>query len=155
MAKDQTELAQENTQRAIQAANFGAEWITEIAEQNLGQSKAAVTSVLTLTRKALDGFGQQASAVQNHSLAFAETTFGNAFSFGKKVLQVREPTEFAQAQSDFLSSQAQALSERPAKGSQTTRVRDKGVRKDSIDKLFDDEIRRRFGELISRVAENG
>jgi Phasin protein len=38
-------------------------------------------------------------------------TFGNAFSFGKKVLQVREPTEFAQAQSYFLSSQAQALSD--------------------------------------------
>ena len=111
MAKDQTELAQENTQRVIQAANFGAEWITEIAEQNLEQSKAAVTGVLTLTRKALDGFGQQASAVQNHSLAFAETTFGNAFSFGKKVLQVKEPTEFAQAQSDFLNSQAQALSD--------------------------------------------
>lgn len=107
MAKDQTELAQKNTQRAIQAANIGADWISEIA----GQSMAAVTSVLTLTRKALDGFGQQASAVQNHSLAFAETTFGNAFSFGKKVLRVRDPTEFAQAQSDFLSSQAQALSD--------------------------------------------
>jgi len=115
MAKDQTELAQENTQRAIQAANFGAEWITEIAEQNLGQSKASVTGVLTLTRKALDRFGQQASAVQNHSLAFAETTLDNAFSFGKKVLQVKEPTEFAQAQSDFLSSQAQALSDHAKK----------------------------------------
>jgi hypothetical protein len=111
MTKNQTEIAQENTQRAIQAANFGADWITEIAEQNLGQTMAAVTSVLTLTRKALDGFGQQASAVQNHSLAFAETTFGNAFSFGKKVLRVREPTEFAQAQGDLLSSQAQALSD--------------------------------------------
>lgn len=110
MAKDK-ELTQENTQRAIQAANFGADWITEIAEQNLGQSMAAVTGVLTLTRKALDGFGQQASAVQNHSLAFAETTFGNAVSFGKKVLQVKEPTEFARAQSDFLSSQAQALTD--------------------------------------------
>ena len=72
---------------------------------------AAITSVLTITRKALDGFGQQASAVQNHSLAFVETMFGNAFSFGKKVLQVREPTEFVQAQSDFLCSQAQALSD--------------------------------------------
>jgi hypothetical protein len=119
MAKDQTELAQENMQRAIQAANqaanIGADWITEIAEQNLGQSKAAVTSVLTLTRKAMDGFGQQASAVQNHSLAFAGIAFDNAFSFGKKILQVRKPTEFAQAQTDFLSSQAQALSDHAKK----------------------------------------
>ena len=53
------------------------------------------------------------------------------------------------------SAYAPSDSERPAKGSQTTRVHDKGVREDSIEKLFDDEIRRRFGELISRVAENG
>jgi hypothetical protein len=115
MAKDPTELAQENTQRAIQTANFGAEWITEFAEQNLGQSMAAINGLLTLTRKVLDGFGQQASAAQNHSLEFAETTFGNAFSFGKKILQVREPAEFAQAQSYFLSSQAQALSDHAKK----------------------------------------
>ena len=35
MAKDQTEFVQENMQRAIQAADIGADWITEIAEQNL------------------------------------------------------------------------------------------------------------------------
>jgi hypothetical protein len=34
-------------------------------------------------------------------------------------------------------------------------VHDKGVRKSSIDRLFDDEVRRRFGEWISRAAENG
>jgi hypothetical protein len=52
------------------------------------------------------------------------------------------------------SAYAPSGSELPAKGSQTTRVNDKGVRKDSIDKLFDDKIRRRFGELTSHVAEN-
>jgi hypothetical protein len=45
-------------------------------------------------------------------------------------------------------------SKRPAKGSQTTLVYDNRVRKDSIDRLFDDEIRRRFGTLISRAAKN-
>lgn len=32
-------------------------------------------------------------------------------------------------------------------------VHDEGVREDSIENLFDDEIRRRFGEWISRVVE--
>ena len=34
-------------------------------------------------------------------------------------------------------------------------VHNEGIREDSIEKLFDDEIRRRFGKLISRLAENG
>ena len=76
---------------------------------------AAINGLLTLTRKALGRFGQQASAAQNHSLEFAETTFGNAFSFGNKVLQVREPAEFAQAQSYFLSTQVQALADHAKK----------------------------------------
>jgi hypothetical protein len=52
------------------------------------------------------------------------------------------------------SAYAPSDSERPAKGSETSRVHDKNVGEDSIEKLFDDDIRRRFGELISRVAEN-
>jgi hypothetical protein len=53
------------------------------------------------------------------------------------------------------SAYAPSGSESSIKGSQTTRVHDKGVRKSSIDRLFDDEVRRRFGEWISRAAENG
>ena len=51
------------------------------------------------------------------------------------------------------SAYAPSGSERLAKGSQAALVHDEGVREDSIENLFDDEIRRRFGELISRVAE--
>ena len=51
------------------------------------------------------------------------------------------------------SAYAPSGSERLGKGSQTALVHDEGVREDSIEKLFDDEIRRRFGEFISRVAE--
>lgn len=52
------------------------------------------------------------------------------------------------------SAYAPSGSEGLAKGSQTPLVHDEGVREDSIEELVDDEIRRRFGELISRVAEN-
>ena len=52
------------------------------------------------------------------------------------------------------SAYAPSGSEGHGKGPQTAPVHDEGVRKDSIDRLFDDEIRRRFGTLISRVAKN-
>lgn len=51
------------------------------------------------------------------------------------------------------SAHAPSGSERLGKGSQAALVHEEGVREDSIEKLFDDEIRRRFGEFISRVAE--
>lgn len=50
------------------------------------------------------------------------------------------------------SAYAPSGSERLAKGSQPAPVPDEGVREDRVENLFDDEIRRRFGELISRVA---
>ena len=51
------------------------------------------------------------------------------------------------------SAYAPSGSEGHAKGSQTARVHDQGMREDSIENLFDVEIRRRFGEWISRAAE--
>jgi hypothetical protein len=53
------------------------------------------------------------------------------------------------------SAYAPSGSEGHGKGSQTAPVHDNSVRKSSIDRLFDDEVRRRFGEWISRAAENG
>ena len=51
------------------------------------------------------------------------------------------------------SANAPSGSEHLAKGSQTALVHDEGVREDSIKKLIDNEIRRRFGEWVSRLAE--
>jgi hypothetical protein len=35
MAKNPTDFAQQNTERAVQATNYGMNWMREIAEQNL------------------------------------------------------------------------------------------------------------------------
>jgi hypothetical protein len=42
MAKGPTDFAQQNTERAMQATTYGMNWMREIAEQNLSQSKAAL-----------------------------------------------------------------------------------------------------------------
>jgi len=51
MARNTMYSAQQNTEQAMQATN----WVREIAEQNLNQSKAAVEGFLTIARKALIG----------------------------------------------------------------------------------------------------
>src|SRR6266700_2884374 len=87
MAKNPTDFAQQNTERAVQVTNYGMNWMLEIAEQNLNQSKAA-----------LEGF-----------LLLAEETLSNTFDFAQKLVRMREPQELAQLQSEFVSRQAQVL----------------------------------------------
>jgi hypothetical protein len=105
MARNTTDFAQHNTERAVQATN----WMRTIAEQNLNQSKTALEGLLTFTRNALRSVDQQSSAICDHSIVVAEQTLSNSFDFAHKVIRVKEPQELAQIQSDFVSRQAQLI----------------------------------------------
>ena len=105
MAKDTLNFAQQNSERAVQATN----WMRAIAEQNLNQSKAAFEGLLTIARNAVRGVDQQAAAIREHSMLFAEETLSNTFDFAHKLVRMREPQEFAQIQTEFVSRQAQVL----------------------------------------------
>ena len=95
MAKNPTDFAQQNTERAVQATNYGMNWMREIAEQNLNQSKAALEGLLMITRKAVDDIDHQASVVRERSLLLAEETLSNTFDFAQKLVRMREPQELA------------------------------------------------------------
>jgi hypothetical protein len=111
MAKGTAEFAQQNTERAFQATNYGMNWMREIAEQNLTQSKAAIDGFLTITRKSAEGMDHQASVICKSSMSFAEETLANTFDFAHKLVRMREPQELAQIQSDFVSRQAQVMAD--------------------------------------------
>jgi hypothetical protein len=106
MAKRPTDFAQQNTERAIEVANYSLNWMREIAERNLSESRAALEDLLTITRKAADGIDHQASVIREHSISFMERTLSNSFDFAQKVLHMREPQELAELQSEFVSRQA-------------------------------------------------
>jgi hypothetical protein len=97
--------SQQNTEQAVQAAN----WVREIAEQNLNQSKAALEGFLTIALNAARSIDRQSSAICEHSIAVAEQMLSDAFVCARKVIHVREPQELAQIQTDFVSRQAQVL----------------------------------------------
>jgi hypothetical protein len=111
MARDRTEFVEETTQRAVQAAQLSTTWIADIADHNLSQGRAAVESMLMLTRKLFEGFGQQTSAVRERSLDLVEQAFSNAFDYGQKVIRIKDPQELAQVQSEFVSQQTRLLAE--------------------------------------------
>ena len=119
MAKGPTNFAQQNTERAVQVTNYGANWMREIAEQNLNQSKAAAETLLSVTRKAVDALDQQALTIRECSMVAAEATLSNAFDFLHKVARMKDPHELAQIQSEFVSRQAQVLGDQTKEFGQT------------------------------------
>jgi hypothetical protein len=119
------EFTQQNTELAMQAANVSMNWFRQIAQQNLKQSKASLEELLGLTRRMTADFGNQASAICEHSMSLSEKMVSNTLDYGFKVARLREPQELVQVQTDFLSRQAQAfadqakeLNERFAKGAE-------------------------------------
>jgi hypothetical protein len=100
-------MAQQNTEQAMQAT--ATNWVREIAEQNLNQSKTAVEGFLTIARNEARSIDRLSSAICEHSIAVAEQMLSNAFVCARKVIHVREPQELAQIQTDFVTRQAQVL----------------------------------------------
>jgi hypothetical protein len=76
-----------------------------MAEQNL----YALDGMLRTVRRAADAFGHQASNIREHSAALLEQSMGNAAEFGTKLAHSKHPLEWAEAQSEFLSKQAQVM----------------------------------------------
>ncbi len=103
--KDTINFAQQNAEQAAQATN----WMHAITEQNLNQSRAAFEGLLTIARNAVHGFDHQASVICEHSMLFAEETLSNTFDFANKLVRMKEPQEFPQIQTEFVSRQAQLL----------------------------------------------
>jgi len=105
MAKDKMDFAQQNTERAMQATN----WMRAIAEQNLNQGKAAFEGFLTVARDAFRGVDQQAAGICEHSFSLAEQTLANTFDFANQLVRMKDPQEFVQIQTEFVSRQGQLL----------------------------------------------
>lgn|SRR5262245_17112579 len=119
MAKRPTDFAQQSTERAFEVTSYSLNWIREMAERNLNQSKAAVEDLLTMTRKAVDDMDHQAAVIFEHSISLMEETFSNTFDFANKLVHVKEPRELAQLQSEFVSRQAQLVGDQTKELSQS------------------------------------
>jgi len=111
MAKNPTRFAEQTTEEAMQGTMqgtiYGMNWMREIAEQNLDQTRMLLENLLAITRKAIDDIDHQSSEFHQRSLLVAEETLSNTFDFVHKLVRAREPRELAQLQTEFASRQAQ------------------------------------------------
>jgi len=109
MAKDRGNNAREQLDQMTQAAGFGSTLFADMAEQNLKQGIGALDGMLRTVRKAADAFGHQASSIREHSAALLEQSMGNAAELGSRLARSKDPLQWAEAQSEFLSKQAQVM----------------------------------------------
>jgi hypothetical protein len=109
MLLDAKEVAQRDAERATQATNHGINWMREITEQNLNQSKAAMETLLWVTKQTVSGMDHQASGVCKSSMRIAEETLSNTFDFAHKLVHAKDMQELARIQADFVSRQAQVV----------------------------------------------
>jgi hypothetical protein len=72
MAKNPTRFAEQTTEEAMQGTIHGMNWMREIAEQNLDQTRMLLENLLAITRKAMDDIDHQSSEFRQRSLLVAE-----------------------------------------------------------------------------------
>jgi hypothetical protein len=108
---EQSAIAQQNAERAMESANLGLNWAREFAEQTMTQSKVALDALLKASNKMAKDFESQSSAIREHTIALTEKALSNSVDFGQKCLRAKEPDELIRLQTEFMSQQAQIFAE--------------------------------------------
>ena len=103
--------SEQNVEQAKWAANLGMDWIRQLTEEGLNQTGAIFDRFISTVRETADNFDQQTAEVRERSISMTTETFTNSMDFAHRAINVREPQELFQLQSEFLSKQAQALAE--------------------------------------------
>jgi len=111
MASNPRDFAKENFDRMSNAAGSGANWMAHFSDFNMRQSMAALDGMLTMMRHAAAGFGHQAAMIREHAVALAEHAVENTSEFSNRMVHLKDPLEWAQIQSEYLSRQAQVFAE--------------------------------------------
>jgi hypothetical protein len=94
-------------------------WIREVAEQNMRQTKATLESLASVTRRAVDGLTHHGAVIQQHSLFLAEKALSNTLEYGDRIVRVGDPQELVRIQTEFMSKQAELFAEHAKKMEQS------------------------------------
>jgi hypothetical protein len=97
--------AAQNAERAKQAANYGMAWMRQFMEESLNQTRGIFDGFLTTARKTADSFDQQAAEVgeRSMSMSMATDTLSNSTDFAHRALNVRQPQDLLQLQTEFVT----------------------------------------------------
>jgi len=86
MAKKTDDNFPESAQSAMQVQD----WLREMMEQSLNQSRSVLDGLLATTSNAVAGIDQQASEIRGRSMSLAQETLSNTFDFAHKLVHARQ-----------------------------------------------------------------
>jgi hypothetical protein len=99
--------AEQNFERTMRMANFGADYIRHFAEEGLNQTRTMMEGFLGTARKTADCFEQQSAEVTEKSISLARETL----NFVQRAMHVKEPHNLLQLQTEFMGKQAELLAD--------------------------------------------
>ena len=150
MARDTADFAQQSSERAMQAANFGMNWGREFAEESFNQSCQAVDRFLHVARKMAEDFESQATTVREQMTSLTHKSLSNTTEFGQKLVRAKEPQELAQCQSEFLARQAQTIADQTKEFGQKMQKAAQTFASNASSAMA--EASRRSEEVVSNMA---
>jgi hypothetical protein len=100
--------AEQNLERTMRMANFGADCIRQFAEEGLNQTRTMMEGFLGTARKTADCFEQQSAEVTEKSVSLARETL----NFVQRAMHVTEPHNLLQLQTEFMGKQAELLADK-------------------------------------------
>jgi len=121
-----------SNQQSSESAMQAMEWMRNMADQLLNHSKTMWESSFTTARHAFEEVEQQASEIRGRLLSLTEATLANSFEFAQKVVQARGPQELLQLESEFISRQAQVITEQSKRLSERCNARSARSGKDGF-----------------------
>ena len=90
-----SQMTHERLDQMTQASGLGSPWLAEMAERIAEQNLSVLDGVMR--------------TVRDHSMALIEQSMANATELANRLAQSKDPFQWALAQSDYMTSQAQAV----------------------------------------------
>ena len=89
------QMTHERLDQMTQASGLGSPWLAEMAERIAEQNLSVLDGVMR--------------TVRDHSMALLEQSMANATELANRLAQSKDPFQWAVAQSDYMTKQAQAV----------------------------------------------
>jgi len=100
-----------SNQRNTEFVMPAMDWMRDMTEQNLNQTRMMWEGFLTTARNSYEGLDQQGSETRGRLLSLVQETLTNSFDFAHKIVRARSPQDLFQLESEFISRQAQLIAE--------------------------------------------
>ena len=91
--------------------NFGWPWGHTLAEEGFNQCQRTLQGIVRLIGKTAGNWQNQVDVVREQTSALTQKSLSNTVEFGQKLMRAKQPSGFAECQTEYMTRQAQAVAD--------------------------------------------